>query len=252
MGNQGVAIGAALAGNIVLSAKPNLQVSLPKQFTTMALGPEYSDRDIDSALESAPGRLAVYRVRDSHRLAGMIAKALTDGKIVARLNGRMEFGPRALGNRSILAPATSTIYADRLNNALQRDDFMPFAPMTLEAHADSSFNLYHKATGCAAFMTTSLSTSSAFGQNYPAVNHVDGTARPQVVGRAQSDALDILSKYQELTGLNTIINTSFNMHGEPIVESPQGAIATFLASGIDHLAAGSYFISRESDAKADA
>jgi carbamoyltransferase len=155
----------------------------------------------------------------------------------------MEYGPRALGNRSIFYPAHDPEVNQWLNHQLGRTEFMPFAPAVMAEHAH---RLFHNLAGCektAEFMTITFDCTEEMKSLCPAAVHVDGTARPQFVSaRTNSSFHRILSAYYDLTGVPAMINTSFNMHEEPIACSPQDAIRAFLQGNIDYLAIGSFLV----------
>ena len=165
---------------------------------------------------------------------GFVADALAEGKLVGFFQGGMEFGPRALGNRSILADPREESVKERLNVALKRDVFQPFAPSLLwERASDYLEDLNGRPNE---FMTMSYLASEEFRREAPAVVHVDGTTRPQVVRRGINPSYyEVIKSFERGTGLGAILNTSFNMHGEPIVCSPEDALRTFKRAGLDVL-----------------
>ncbi len=202
------------------------------------LGPEYGDAQIKDILTK--NRLDYAQEPD---LEKKVARLLASGKIVARFNGRLEYGPRALGNRSILYQATDKTVNDWLNKKLKRDEFMPFAPVTLYEFKDSCYLNTQGAENAAKFMTISFNCTEWMHQACPAVVHIDGTARPQLIQEDENPGYyKILKEYYEITGIPSVINTSFNLHGEPIVCSPQEAVRTFQAAGIDYLAIGDFLV----------
>jgi carbamoyltransferase len=156
----------------------------------------------------------------------------------------MEYGPRALGSRSILAQATDATINDSLNKKLRRTEFMPFAPVILLEDAERCFRgIYQKGLHAAAFMTITFDCTEFMKQTMPAAVHVDGTARPQLVSKNLNESYyTIVSEYKKITGIPGIINTSFNMHEEPIVYSPEDAVRSFLEGSLDYLAIGNYLI----------
>jgi carbamoyltransferase len=172
-----------------------------------------------------------------------VATLLAQGKVVAHFNGRMEFGPRALGNRSILYSTTDQTVNDWLNKRLNRTEFMPFAPITI---ADEAKHCYLNLSGAeftSQFMTITFDCTDRMKNESPAVVHVDGTARPQLVNREINPrCYRILRHYQELTGIPSLVNTSFNMHEEPIVCTPADAIRAFLDGHLDYLAIGDFLV----------
>ncbi|AIU70527.1 carbamoyl transferase [Thermococcus eurythermalis] len=163
-----------------------------------------------------------------------VADALAEGKLVGFFQEAMEFGPRALGNRSILADPSDEGVKERLNLALKRDVFQPFAPSMLWERAEEYLeDLGGKPNE---FMTMSYTASDVFRELAPAVVHVDGTTRPQAVRKEINPSYyEVIKAFERKTGLGAILNTSFNMHGEPIVCSPEDALKTFRNAGLDVL-----------------
>jgi carbamoyltransferase len=201
-------------------------------------GPDYSDKEIATCLEAAG--LAFEPLQN---YAETIAKLIHEGKVVARFNGRMEYGPRALGNRSIMYHAREPEVNQWLNKRLGRTEFMPFAPVSTW---ESRERLYHNVKGAehaAEFMTITFDCTDEMRRECPAAVHVDGTARPQLVKREQNPGYyDILKEYEKLSGVPCLINTSFNMHEEPIVCSPDDAVRAFLDGCLDYLAIGPFLV----------
>lgn len=215
------------------------------------LGPGFSVADVSAALAD---RGAEFRKPDD--VAEEVAHALVAGQVVALFQGRMEYGPRALGNRSLLAAAVDPAMPDRLNGRLGRTEFMPFAPIVLEEKAHRWFPRWEPTCAASRFMTITYDVEPELSRRVPAVVHVDGTARPQVVGRNDNRLLHaILKRYQALTGLPVLINTSFNMHEEPIVCSPEDAVSAFYRGAADILVMEGCWVEAEvqaGDADADA
>jgi carbamoyltransferase len=177
-----------------------------------------------------------------------VANLLGAGKTVALVQGRMEFGPRALGHRSILYQATDSTVNDWLNKKLHRTEFMPFAPIVRAEVAPDLFDNQELAGAehTAAFMTICFSCRDQFRKLCPAVVHVDGTARPQLVqADTNPDLHAILTAYEQRTGLPALINTSFNVHDEPIVGSAQDAVVAFFQSELDYLVVDDCLLTRE-------
>jgi carbamoyltransferase len=212
---------------------------MPKEgYHTVYFGPDYSEEEIRAALESE--KLKYERCED---IEERIAELLAGNAIVGRFNGRMEYGPRALGNRSVLYPAREPEVNQWLNKQLGRTEFMPFAPACL---AEEAPRLFKNLTGCektAEFMTITFDCTDEMKHHSPAAVHIDGTARPQLV-RADTNASfhKILKAYHARTGIPVLINTSFNMHEEPIVGSPSDAVRAFLLGNVDYLAAGPFLV----------
>jgi len=172
-----------------------------------------------------------------------IAQLIAEGKVVARFDGRMEYGPRALGNRSILYHAREPEVNQWLNQRLGRTEFMPFAPATLYEHRDDCYKNIDGADYAAQFMTVTFDCTERMKRECPAAVHVDGTARPQLVTSTSNPSFHrIISEYHRLTGIPSVINTSFNMHEEPIVCTPDDAIRAFLQGNLDYLAIGNFLV----------
>jgi carbamoyltransferase len=173
-----------------------------------------------------------------------VAQLLARGKVVARFSGRMEYGLRALGNRSILFHTRDREVNDWLNKRLRRSEFMPFAPVTLAGYAGECYEASPLLTDNMRFMTVCAPCTERMKRLSPGVVHIDGTARPQLVNAEENPGYHrVLSEYHSLTGVPSLINTSFNMHEEPIVCTPGDALAAFTASRLDHCALGPYLVS---------
>jgi carbamoyltransferase len=237
MGDEGLAVGAAFALGATLGSRSNSEIR-PSKLDDVYLGPGYTDAEIARAIEVQG--LPAESVQDIGR---KIAELLAQGKVVARFDGRMEYGPRALGNRSILYQPTDTSVNDWLNHRLQRTEFMPFAPVTLKEYAGQAYENLEGASYTAEFMTITFECTNWMKENCPAVVHVDGTARPQIIDKnANRTYYAIVDEYRKITGLPSVINTSFNMHEEPMVCSPSDAIRAFLEADLDWLAMGNFLI----------
>jgi carbamoyltransferase len=223
--DAGTAIGAALLVHCAKSRKPP-----QRSHATPYLGPSFSRREILAAVKSAG--LKAWRSKAPARdAAGMIA----DGKIVAWFQGRMEFGPRALGNRSLLADPRRPEMRNILNQKVKhREDFRPFAPSVLAEHADDWFETGNHSVSHQ-FMLFAPRVRPERRGRIPAVLHCDSTARVQLVSRKSNPRFhELISAFHAKTGVPVVINTSFN-DSEPIVCTPMDAIVTFRKSGIDVL-----------------
>ncbi len=200
-------------------------------------GPAYDDEEIEQVL-----REGLLRWRRSEDIARDTAELLAQGKIVGWFQGRSEWGPRALGHRSILADPTRPDMQDHVNRRVKhREDFRPFAPSaTVE-----SFARYFETTTPDPFMVTIVGVRPEFRAKLPAVTHVDGTARLQTVD-AKANPLyhRLLGELERRTGFPVVLNTSFNVRGEPMVLTPRDALRCFFTTGIDHLAIGSYVVDK--------
>ena len=167
----------------------------------------------------------------------IISKKLSEGKVVARFKGAMEYGPRDLVNRSILYKPDDKSANEWLNQNLKRTEYMPFAPIVMEEYADEYFEISEKIKFASNFMTITCNTKKICKDKANGIVHIDGTARPQIVNQKINPSLHkILKYYYEFTGLPLLINTSFNIHEEPIVNSPDEAILTCEQGKFDYLA----------------
>lgn len=231
MGDDGLMVGAAHLGALEL-AKARQQPFRREFLETVYLGPSYSTEEVMSVVREQ-GLNAVI----SEHVEEDIAEYLAQGKIVGRFAGRMEYGPRALGNRTIMADPRDKKINDWLNQRLKRTEFMPFAPSILEEDCARYFRGWNKDHVAARFMTMTYDVFPEVQDTCRAVVHVDGTARPQVV-RAQDNPQyhRVLSAYKRRTGLPIVVNTSFNIHEEPIVCTPADAVRSFLTGCVDVLA----------------
>ena len=233
--DAGTAIGAALAVHCAeRGTRP------PPSGATPYLGPQFDERKVLAAVKEAG--LAPRRSKDAARDA---ADMIADGNIVGWFQGRMEFGPRALGNRSLLAdprrPDTRAILNRRVKH---REDFRPFAPSVLAERADEWFEVgSHLASH--EYMLFACPTKAGRGDRIPAVIHHDGTARVQLVRREANPRFhELISRFFARTGVPLVLNTSFN-DSEPIVCTPAHAIATFRSTGIDALFMGDIYLTSQ-------
>lgn len=228
MGDGGLPVGGGFA---FLRKKPTM-------IDSIYLGKEWSEKEIASAL-SAAGLKAEPR----KKVENEVARLLAEGKVVGRFMGKMEYGPRALGNRSILAKADDISINHWLNNRLKRTEFMPFAPSTLMEHADRYYTGIGGARDTARHMTITFGCTEESKKSQPACVHVDNTARPQLVDKHDNPSYHaIISRYHEITGVASVLNTSFNVHEEPIVSSPDDAIKSFRQCKLDALAIGNFLV----------
>jgi carbamoyltransferase len=201
-------------------------------------GPDYTNQEIADAL--ARNGLPAEHVAN---LEEKVAELLAQDAIIARFNGRMEYGPRSLGNRSVLYPPKDPAVNQWLNQQLGRTEFMPFAPAALVSEAPKLFRNLKGCEKAAEFMTVTFDCTEEMKLKCPAAVHIDGTARPQLVSEKSNPSFHrILTRYHEMTGIPALINTSFNMHEEPIVCSPEDAIRAFLLGNIDYLAIGDLLV----------
>ena len=238
MGDDGVAVGAAVA---LYHANQNAKaqhVASSRSMEHVYFGPEFSEEQIREELLGSRLEHTQHEEIESE-----IAKLLSEGYVVARFNGRMEYGPRALGNRSILYQPTDPSVNDWLNKKLNRTEFMPFAPSTLVEATDRSYVNVDGAADAARFMTITFDCTEWMSDRCPGVVHIDRTARPQLVRKEDNPSYyAIISEYERLTGLPTIVNTSFNIHEEPIVCTPADAVRAFRMGHLDYLAIGNLLV----------
>jgi carbamoyltransferase len=238
MSDGGLAVGAALAACVPGILERTMPWK-PQPIQDVYLGTELTPQAIDSALETAGLRPESL----SRSLEEEIAELLSDGYVVARADGRMEYGPRALGNRSILYQPTDPSVNDWLNEKLCRTEFMPFAPAIVHEHADTCFQSRNGSSHAAEFMTITFDCTPEMSESMAGVVHVDETARPQLVRREVNPGYyKIIEEFRKRTGLPGIINTSFNMHEEPIVCTASDCVEGFLAGQLDYLALGRHLI----------
>ncbi|MBI4025197.1 MAG: hypothetical protein HY360_09470 [Verrucomicrobia bacterium] len=196
-------------------------------------GPAFANEEIETVLRESGFRFE--RLPGKER-AARAARFIADGGVLGLFQGRMEFGPRALGNRSILAAPVDAKINDELNRRLSRSEFMPFAPSVLMERCEEIFEHFRKGAHTAEFMTVTYTVKAPWRARIPAVVHVDGTARPQAVLRDKHLRFhDILKAYETLTGLPVVVNTSFNVHEEPIVCRPEEAVQALREKRIDAL-----------------
>jgi carbamoyltransferase len=200
------------------------------------LGPAYDDTEIEAFLKQAK-----LRYRRADNLAGDVADLLQKNKVIGWFQGRMEFGPRALGARSILASPLDADMQSHLNLIKDREDFRPVAPVVLEEDVAEWF-----VDGAVSpFMLFIYDVRPDKADRIPAVRHVDGTARIQTINRSQNPAYyDLLKAFKERTGVPVLINTSFNTRGEPVVCSPRDAVESFCSTPLDVLVIGSFIVEK--------
>src|SRR5260370_1007352 len=179
-------------------------------------------------------------------LISRVAHELSQGRIVGFLQGRSELGPRALGNRSILAATQGAQMRDKLNRSIKfREEFRPFAPAVPIEHAERFFELPPGGARLARYMSGVFPVRREWRERLAAVTHVDGTARVQTVEREIAPRFHaLLEAYGALSGVPVLLNTSFNLAGEPIVQTAAQGYSTFRRSGIDLLVAGATLVSK--------
>ncbi|MDQ0141895.1 carbamoyltransferase family protein [Cupriavidus necator] len=235
-GDAGTALGAALWIDFLQRGRPARHWSMEHAY----LGPAYGEDEIAAFLDWA--RLPYRRLDD---LAGQTAELLAQNKIIGWFQGRMEFGPRALGARSILASPIDPGMQQRLNQIKDREDFRPVAPVVMQERAPDWFSAAKPGRGEAPFMLFIYDVRPEQAARIPAVCHVDGTARVQTVRREQNPAYyDLLAAFERRTGVPILVNTSFNTRGEPIVCTPRDAVECFWTSPLDALVIGPFLLEK--------
>ncbi|MBA7515427.1 nebramycin 5' synthase [subsurface metagenome] len=232
-GDGGLAVGAALYVYYKLSKQRKID-----RITNVYWGPKFSNEEIESILKSRN-----LKYEHCENISERCAKLLAKGKIIGWFQGRMESGPRALGNRSILMSPEKAENKDIINARVKfRETFRPFCPSIIEEAREE----YLKDSRDEPFMITSFDAREQKKGKIPAVVHVDGTVRPQTVKRGvNSKYWDLIKKFGDITGVPVILNTSFNIRGEPIICSPRDAIKCFYDTGMDYLAIGGFLIQKE-------
>ena len=259
-GDAGGALGAALWAYFDKERK----IILPDAQKGSLLGSEFSEEEIQKSLDKIGAK---YRKIDDEfgELTPLIAKYISEGKSIGHMNGRAEFGPRALGNRSILADARNTEMQRKLNLAVKkRESFRPFAPTCLEEDASKFFDVKDGLTSPYMLLTVEVSNdvrvplseddTNLFGidklnvvrSKIPAVTHVDYSARLQTVNKETNPRYySIIDEFKKLTGCSVVVNTSFNVRGEPLVNSPEDAYRCFMFTDIDVLVVGNFILLKE-------
>jgi carbamoyltransferase len=238
-GDDGTALGAALTVIEEGTEAPGRRVR--PRIGPPYLGPAFSSERIQATLERADLR---WRRCEPDDLVGEAAALLNDGKVVALFQGRMEYGPRALGNRSILADPRTVEMRDRINSMVkQREEFRPLAPAVLLEYAEQCFEIDDPDEYL--WMIETVDVREAWRPRLGAVTHVDGTARIQVVRRGDNELYwRLIDAFRAITGIPVLLNTSFNSRGEPIVCSPEDAVATFSRIDIDAMVMGDLLVLR--------
>jgi carbamoyltransferase len=231
MGDAGLAAGAALHAN----AEARRDWS-PRFLRSVFLGTSIGPSD---ALKAAAVKNLNPVQVERMDVPKYVAKLLSEGNVIARAEGGMEYGPRALCNRSIIASAGDANINDWLNAQLKRSEFMPFAPVVLAEYALDYFPDYKEEHVSARFMTLTYDCSDRAVREIPAAVHVDKTARPQVLYREDNDGMhQILFEYFRITGVPALINTSFNMHEEPIVRTAEESLEAAFQANLDYIVLG--------------
>jgi len=233
-GDAGGAVGVAHYLYNTLEKKPRGQA-----WRHAYLGPSYSDAEIAAYLDAGGAR---YRILDDGELTATAARLIAGGNVVGWFQGRLEFGPRALGGRSILADPRDPKMRDTLNMKIKfREGFRPFAPSVLAERASDWFDI-----DCDSPYMLLVAQVREDKRCIPSVTHVDGSARLQTVTREESPLYyDVIAEFEKLTGVPVIINTSFNVRGEPIVCTPHDAYLCFMRTNMDQLVMGHHLLEKK-------
>jgi len=233
--DSGLAAGAAMEALFHEGA-----VHTPVALGSPYLGHSYHDEEIRSVLEGSRDRCRV--VDCGSQSAEVTAEKLASGIVIGTFQGRLEMGPRALGNRSVLADPRDISIKERINALLKgREWFVPFAPIVL----DDDAHLYWHGSTDYRYMTFAVTATPYAHATVPAVVHIDGTMRPQVVTAAGNPWLHaVLRAFKQRTGVGVLVNTSFNRHGHPIVGSPADALLHLQNGWVDALILGAWFVER--------
>jgi carbamoyltransferase len=239
-GDAGGALGAALAAHHMHFERPRHITVDTDAMSYAYLGSAYSEEDILNTLKFFD---LVYEKLDEETLIEKTAHNLVEGRSIGWFQGRMEFGPRSLGSRSILADARAPEMQKKLNLQIKfRESFRPFAPIVLEEKSHLWFEDLKDQSPYMLFVGT---VKKECQQQLPAITHLDGSARLQTISKQQNSRLHrLLTVFELKTGVPVLINTSFNVRGEPIVESPTDAIQCFLKTNIDCLVLGNCMIEK--------
>lgn len=234
-GDDGSALGAAL----YVQRQRDPAVRFPRMGLPL-WGPAYDDRSIELALSRYECEHAFFERFDD--LAREVARRIAEGEIIGWFQGAMEFGPRALGSRSILADPRDPGMRDRINALVKkREAFRPFAPAVIAEAAAEYFDITPGDEATYSCMLFVAQVRDRFREQFPAVTHVDGSARAQTVTREDNPRFwTLLHRLRDTTGSPVVLNTSFNVRGQPIVCTPEEGIETFLAAGLDALAIGNH------------
>lgn len=236
MGDAGLALGGAILADIEYRSENYLERAYVFEHTFW--GPDFS-KELEEFVNNfdEPEVEMVKMINPSED----VAKLLVKNKIVGFWDGRMEWGPRALGRRSILLNTFNKDANDILNNRLNRTEFMPFAPAVIEEVSQVYFPEYDAHMPAGNFMTITYDTAPEYHEMLQAVVHVDGTARPQIVRPATTPYYyNIIKSFYELSGCGAVVNTSFNAHEEPILSSPETGINALKTNRVDYLVMGPY------------
>jgi len=238
MGDDGTAAGAAVLRAIELG----YDVSWLKDLEMPYWGPSYSKEDVEKELKKDKWKDKITYEYIGDKWPEMAAEMIAKGKIIAIYQGRMEFGPRALGNRSILADPRDPKTRDKINSTVKRRPwFQPFCPSVLEEERERLFEKSYKHK----HMAIAFRMKKEYWDKLPSAMHIDGTARPQFVEKSDNpNYYRLIKRFKELTGYGIVVNTSFNLHGRTIVRTPEDAITDFIDCNIDAMFIEGFLVRR--------
>jgi len=231
MSDEGVSLGAVLYG---CSSASN-------DYNKISLNHVYFGSNYDDSIDRFIGNLSSEIVVDNLSKASIapsskVAQLIEQGAVVGLFQGRMEYGPRSLGNRSIIVDPRDALVNDKVNNRLNRTEYMPFAPVVLREYASTIFDITEDNSYACEFMTIVTQVKKDWSEKIAAVVHVDNTARPQIIDRKVNEIYyDIVHEFYKITGIPVLVNTSFNVHEEPIVESPEDAVRALKMKAVDYV-----------------
>lgn len=239
MGDGGTAIGSAIYFHL------QHEKTIGVEYKTRRLKNVYLGNDVDIKSFIKDAKKYDFSIEEHVNSAAKVASLIAQGYIIGRISGKMEYGPRALGNRSIIAHPFNKGINDDLNKRLTRTEFMPFAPSVLKEKAEKYYYNANNAEYPGEFMTTTLNVKDE-GKIAEAVTHIDNTARPHFVDQENNkDYFEVLSEFEKLSGYPIIINTSFNKHEEPIVRSAQDGIERLKDGSVQYLSIGNFIVSKK-------
>ncbi len=237
-GDDGAAFGAAIYRTSLVQPIAN------RRFPVPLFGPSYNEQEVQAALGRFDGKIRWQRFDTLGETCGCAARLIADGRVIAWFRGGMEYGPRALGNRSILADPRRPKMRDQINAMVKkREAFRPFAPACTVEEAHRWFEV---APGTQLpYMISIVDVRPEVRAQLPAITHVNGSARLQTVSTSDNpDFHTLLQAVGEATGSEMVLNTSFNVKGQPIVNTPEEAIETFLGTGIEFLFVENFYVTR--------
>jgi carbamoyltransferase len=264
-GDAGGAVGAAYSAWYIFKNNARTEPVLPDSMKGACLGPEYSDRQVEMAARKYNATYSHYD--DFGKLGVDVARLLNEGKVVGWFQGRMEFGPRALGNRSILGDARNPEMQKKMNLKIKyREGFRPFAPSVLEEDMGDYFEIDNPSPYMLLVIPVKKERRTPEPAGYrnmelyrrlyhlrsdvPAITHIDYSARIQSVNKKTNPRYwTLINEFKKLTGYGVIVNTSFNVRGEPIVCTPDDAFRCFMRTEMDYLVMGNYLFDKQNQEK---